>query len=81
MPYVSDSLKTEAFIAGKIDLYTELQSNPQLRMVPISRLNRIRNDLYSLGRRFRVRYRGPKKGYGDTHKRFATAFTVYLVDQ
>ena len=79
MPYVSDSLKTEAFVAGRIDLYTELQANPQLRMVPIVRLNRIRNDLYKLGHKFRVRYRGPRYNDYDTRKKDARAFTVYLV--
>ena len=78
MPYIPNELKTEAFIAGKIDLYTELQANPQLRMVPIARLNRIRNDLHQLGYKFRVRYRGPHRPFKDTRKAYARAFTVYL---
>jgi len=79
MPYVTDNLKTEAFVAGKIDLYNLVCDNPQLRMVPIDQI-RIRDDLNDLGYKFRIRYRGPHRPQHDTKKVDARAFTVYILE-
>jgi hypothetical protein len=78
MSYTPNNLKTEAFVAGKIDLYNIVRENPQLRMVPIAQLDPIRRDLKQLGYRIRVRYRGPHWPLGDTIKARARAFTVYF---
>jgi hypothetical protein len=78
MVYQPEVLKTEAFIAGKIDLYNVVNTNPQLRMVPIDKLDPVRDGLYKLGYCFRIRYRGPHRPQHDTLKRDARAFTVYF---
>lgn len=78
MAYTPDNLKTEAFIAGKIDLYNVVRENPKLRMVPIAQLCGVRHGLQQLGYRIRVRYRGPHRPKHDTLKRDARAFTVYF---
>ena len=78
MPYITDSLKTEAFIAGKTELYNLVKTNPQLIMVPIDKLETVRDGLCKLGYRFRIRYRGPHGPRGDTLKATARAFTVYI---
>ena len=54
MPYVPRELKTESFIAGFSEVYTLLGNNPELRMIPISRLELVRGSLKQLGYRFRV---------------------------
>jgi len=79
MPYIAENLKTEAFIAGKTELYNLVSINPQLRMVPIDKLDQVRDGLYKLGYKFRIRYRGPHGPRGDTLKATARAFTVYFV--
>lgn len=78
MPYIPQELKTQAFIAGKAELYNELCSNPELRLVPIRKLEIIRASLKDLVKDYRVRYRGPHGPQGDTLKRDAYAFTVYI---
>ena len=81
MIYQPDALKTEAFIAGKTELYNVVNVNPELRMVPIDKLEPIRNGLYRLGYRFRIRYRGPHRPQHDTLKCDARAFTVYFFEE
>lgn len=71
-------LKTESFIAGYADLYNIVRENPRLNMVPIEHVETVRNGLYHLGYKFRIRYRGPHLRQRDTLKRNARAFTVYL---
>lgn len=71
-------LKVSSFIAGHAGLYDVLLVNPALRMVPINHLDAVRNGLYHLGYKFRIRYRGPHGRQRDTLKRNARAFTVYL---
>lgn len=78
MPYIPDSLKTEAFIGGKVELYNALINSPDLRMVPIDKLNLVRRDLHSLGYITHMRFRGPHKPGRDTIKKNARAFTVYI---
>jgi hypothetical protein len=78
--YAPENLKTEAFIAGKAELYNVVNANPQLRMVPIDQLESVRNGLHRLGYRFRIRYRGPHRPKHDTLKRDARAFTVYFFE-
>lgn len=80
MPYIPQELKTRAFIAGKTELYNELCSNPELRLVPIQKLETIRSGLRELVKDYRVRYRGPHGPQGDTPKHWARAFTVYIYD-
>jgi hypothetical protein len=80
MLYRPETLKTEAFIAGKAELYNVVNTNPQLRMVPIDQLEPVQDGLYRLGYRFRIRYRGPHRPKHDTLKRDARAFTVYFVE-
>ncbi len=80
MEYTPGNLKTESFIAGKAELYNVVNTNPQLRMVPIDQLEPVRDGLYRLGYRFRIRYRGPHRPKHDTLKRDARAFTVYFVE-
>lgn len=71
-------LKTESFIAGYGDLYNVVRDYPSLRMVPIEHVETVRNGLYHLGYKFRIRYRGPHLRQRDTLKRNARAFTVYI---
>jgi hypothetical protein len=80
MEYTPDNLKTEAFIAGKIDLYNVVCENPKLCMVPIAQLCGVRYGLQQLGYSIRVRYRGPRRKTHnkDTLKQDARAFTVYF---
>lgn len=73
-----DEIKVESFIAGYAGLYDVVSVNPGLRMVPINHLDAVRNGLYKLGYKFRIRYRGPHGRQRDTLKRNARAFTVYL---
>jgi hypothetical protein len=80
MLYNPNNLKTEAFIAGKTELYHAVKDHPELRMVPIDKLEPIRDGLYRLGYRFRIRYRGPHRPKHDTLKRDARAFTVYFFE-
>ena len=78
MSYIAENLKTEAFIAGKTELYNLVKEHPQLRMVPIDHLEVVRHGLQQLGYRIRIRYRGPHGPRGDTTKDLARAFTVYF---
>ena len=78
MPYVPKELRTESFIAGFSNVYTELGNNPELRMIPIGQLESIRSSLKQLGYRFRVVYRGPHRRHRSTLKRNAWAFNVYF---
>jgi hypothetical protein len=80
MAYTPDNLKTEAFIAGHIDLYNLVLKHPQLRMVPIAQLCGVRHGLQQLGYRIRVRYRGPHLPQHDTLKQNARAFTIYFYE-
>jgi len=80
MPYVPNELRTESFIAGFSDVYMTVQSNPELRMIPISQLESLRRSLKQLGYRFRVVYRGPHRKNRSTLKRNARAFNVYFKD-
>ena len=80
MSYIPNNLKTEAFIAGKIDLYNAVRENSHLRMIPIAQLDSVRRDLKQLGYRIRVRYRGPHLPQHDTLKQNARAFTIYFYD-
>jgi hypothetical protein len=78
MPYVPQQLKTESFIAGFGEVYTLLGNNPELRMIPISRLELVRGSLKQLGYRFRVVFRGPHRRNRSTLKQNARAFNVYF---
>jgi hypothetical protein len=78
MLYSTENLKTEAFIAGKTQLYELVKINPGLRMVPIDHLKTVRQELQQLGYRIRIRYRGPHRPQHDTLKQNARAFTVYF---
>lgn len=80
MTYAPENLKTEAFVAGQIDLYNVVCENPQLRMVPIVQLRSVRRGLQQLGYGIRIRYRGPRRAIHDkdTLKQHARAFTVYF---
>ena len=80
MPYVPEELRTESFIAGFSDVYMTVQSNPELRMIPISQLESLRRSLKQLGYRFRVVYRGPHRRNRSTLKSNARAFNVYFKD-
>jgi len=82
MPYAPSTLKTEAFISGRVDLYNAVRENPQLRMVPIAQLSGVRHGLQQLGYSVRIRYRGPRRAIHnkDTLKRDARAFTVYFFE-
>jgi hypothetical protein len=77
---IPNNLKTEAFIAGKIDLYNAVRENSHLRMVPIAQLDSVRRDLQQLGYRIRIRYRGPHLPQHDTLKQNARAFTIYFYE-
>jgi hypothetical protein len=80
MSYAPETLKTEAFIAGHVDLYNVVRENPKLRMVPIDQLCGVRHGLRQLGYGIRIRYRGPRWAIHDkdTLKQHARAFTVYF---
>ena len=78
MPYVPQQLKTESFIAGFVDIYDMLGTNPELRMIPIGQLDAVRPRLKQLGYRFRVVFRGPHRKDRNTLKRNARAFNVYF---
>jgi hypothetical protein len=80
MSYAPETLKTEAFIAGHVDLYNVVRENPKLRMVPIDQLCGVRHGLRQLGYGIRIRYRGPHRPKHDTLKRDARAFTVYFFE-
>ena len=80
MSYLPENLKTEAFIAGKINLYNAVRENSHLRMVPIAQLDSVRRDLQQLGYRIRIRYRGPHLPQHDTLKQNARAFTIYFYE-
>ena len=71
-------LRVSSFIAGYTDLYSVARDYPDLRMVPIEHVETVRNGLYHLGYKFRIRYRGPHGRQRDTLKRNARAFTVYI---
>jgi hypothetical protein len=71
-------LPVETFIAGFGGFHMLLKDYPSLRMVPIEHVETVRNGLYRLGYRFRIRYRGPHRPEHDTLKRDARAFTVYF---
>jgi hypothetical protein len=72
---------TEAFIAGLPELYRTVKEYPDLRLVPIDRVDAVRAGLQDLGYRVRIRYRGPHKQQRDTLKRNARAFTVYFLEE
>ena len=78
MHYLHGDLVTEAFIAGLPELYKTVKEYPELRMVPIDRLDGVREGLHKLGYHYRPRYRGPHKQQRDTLKRNARAFTIYF---
>ena len=78
MYYRHGDLVTEAFIAGLPVLYKTVKEYPDLRMVPIDRVDAVRAGLVQLGYNVRIRYRGPHKQQRDTLKRNARAFTVYF---
>jgi hypothetical protein len=71
-------LVTESFIAGLPVLYHTAREYPDLRMVPIDRLDAVRTGLNQLGYNYRTRYRGPHKPQHDTLKRNARAFSIYF---
>ena len=73
-------LVTQSFIAGFIELFDIVRSNPDLRMVPIQHYTAVKTGLQELGYRVRIRYRGPHPQQRDTHKADARAFTVYFQD-
>lgn len=80
MPYIPEQLKTEAFVAGQKTLYNVVQTNPQLRMVPVDQHIQVRDGLKTLGYKFRIRWRGPRHVLRrDTLKLNAHAFTVYII--
>ena len=78
MYYQHGDLVTEAFIAGLSILYKTVKEYPELRMVPIDRVDAVRAGLKQLGYDVRIRYRGPHAQTRDTKKRDARAFTVYF---
>jgi hypothetical protein len=75
-----ENIKTEAFIAGMTTLYEVARAYPNFRMIPISRLDGVREGLTRLGYSYRTRYRGPHGRQRDTLKRNARAFTLYFRD-
>jgi len=81
MYYKNGDLVTEAFIAGLPVLYKTVKEYPTLRMVPIDRLDGVREGLNRLGYNYRTRYRGPHLRQRDTLKRNARAFTIYFKEQ
>lgn len=74
----TDKLITESFVAGLPVLYQTVKEYPSLRMVPINRLDAVREGLNCLGYNYRTRYRGPHERQRDTLKRNARAFTIYF---
>lgn len=78
MYYHHGDLVTEAFIAGLPELYRTVKQYPELRMVPIDRVDAVRTGLKQLGYNVRIRYRGPHRQQRDTLKQNAHAFTVYF---
>jgi hypothetical protein len=78
MHYHHGDLVTEAFIAGLPVLYRTVKEYPSLRMVPIDRVDAVREGLRQLGYQVRIRYRGPHRPEHDTLKSNARAFTVYF---
>lgn len=74
-------LAVAAFIAGYGQLYEDIVDR-RLYHLPIDQLDRVRNQIKSLGYRTRIRWRGPRIGTDGRHtlKRHARAFTVYLRD-
>ena len=80
MHYRHGDLVTEAFIAGLPVLYRTAKEYPDLRMVPIDRVDAVRSGLQQLGYQIRIRYRGPHGPHGETLKRDAKSFTVYFQD-
>lgn len=78
---VPRDLKSESFMAGFAELYNILMVNPNLRMVPIDKLDAVRAGLNCLGCSYRTRYRGPHAQQKDTHKADARAFTIYFKSQ
>jgi hypothetical protein len=80
MHYLHGDLVTEAFIAGLPELYQTVKENPELRMVPIDRVDAVRTGLKRLGYRVRIRYRGPHGPCGESLKHNARAFTVYFLE-
>jgi hypothetical protein len=78
MYYRHGDLVTEAFVAGYQVLYETVKENPELRRVPIDRLDAVREGLNALGYSYRTRYRGPHKPQHDTLKKDARAFTIYF---
>ena len=81
MYYQYGDLVTEAFVAVLPDLYKTVKEYPELRMVPIARVDAVRDGLKQLGYSVRIRYRGPHKQQRDTLKRNARAFTVYFKEK
>jgi len=73
-------LVTQSFVAGFVELFEVVRSNPNLRMVPIQHYDTVKSGLKQLGYRARIRYRGPHAQQRDTHKADARAFTVYFKD-
>jgi len=71
-------LATLSFLAGFVELYELVRTNPNLRMVPIQHYDTVKSGLKQLGYRTRIRYRGPHAQQRDTHKADARAFTVYF---
>jgi hypothetical protein len=49
MYYQYGDLVTEAFVAGLPDLYKTVKEYPELRMVPIARVDAVRDGLKQLG--------------------------------
>jgi len=80
MYYQHGDLVTEAFIAGLPILYKTAKEYPDFRMVPIDRLDGVREGLNRLGYSYRTRYRGPHGRSGETLKANARAFTIYFKD-
>ena len=78
MYYRHGDLVTEAFVAGYQVLYQTVKEYPDLRMVPIDRLDGVREGLNRLGYNYRTRYRGPHSRSGETLKENARAFTIYF---
>jgi hypothetical protein len=72
------NLPVESFISGNAPLYSVVREYPELRMVPIDHVEKVRTGLHQLGYQFRIRYRGPHGRQRDTHKADARAFTVYI---
>ena len=71
-------LPTETFISGNVQFYNVVCEYPRLNMVPIEHYDTVKQGLTNLGYDFRIRYRGPHSRNGDTLKKDARAFTVYI---